>query len=114
MKTKGCHLKEIKKKILLDADNFDKKTMIVHVRTIEDDRNGLRSFKATEDFTGNRTEESYITGSKPKEIEMATSSETEPKSLRCREMTSGEIMEFEKVWKKMWHPKLTHGESTNL
>ena len=63
MKTQGCHLKEIKK-ILFDKDNFDKKTIIVHVRTIKDNRHGVRSrsLKATELFTGNRTEESYITG----------------------------------------------------
>jgi hypothetical protein len=67
MKTQGCHLKEIKKKFLFVKENFDKRTTIVHVRTIEDKRHGVRSFKATEVFingwtTGNRTEESYITG----------------------------------------------------
>ena len=29
-------------------------------------------------------------------------------------MTSGEIIEFEKDWKKLWHPKMIQGESENL
>ena len=50
-------------------------------------------FKVTEFFingckTGNRTEET--------------------------EMNSGEIIEFEKDWKKLWHPKMNQGKLTNL
>jgi hypothetical protein len=91
MRKKGCHLKEIKKKI----DSFlrlDKKTVFVHVRTIEDDRHGIRSFKVTEhlinDITGNRFEET--------------------------DMTSYKVTEFEKDWKKLWHQKMTQGESATL
>ena len=29
-------------------------------------------------------------------------------------MTSEEIIDFEKDWKKLWHPKMIQGESANL
>ena len=29
------------------------------------------------------------------------------------EMTSGEVIEFEKDWKKLWHPTMTQGQSAN-
>jgi hypothetical protein len=35
MKTQGWYLKEIKKNILFDKDNSDKKEIIIHVWTIE-------------------------------------------------------------------------------
>ena len=131
MKTQGCHLKEIKKKFLneliifrnsliskhltnflqfsfrfsdktikkgdflkiINLFRLDKKTIYVHVRTIQDDKHGRhgRSLKVTEHFINenitDRTEET--------------------------EMTSGEIIEFEKDWKKLWHPTMTQGQSAN-
>ena len=100
MKTQGCHLKEIKKMILFDKDNFDKKMI---VRTIEDDLHRVRSFKAMEHFINGcftRTEETKVILNRT-----VTFEETE--------MTSGEIVEFEKDWKKLWHPKMDQGELAN-
>ena len=107
MKARGCHLKEIKQKIFIDSQfRLDKsefkpetaiheKTIIVHLRTILDDQHGLRSFKVIEGFPiGNRAEQT----------EMASG----------EGMTSGEVLEFEKDWKKLWHPKMTQEEWTNL
>ena len=103
MKTQGCHLKEIKKMILLDNDNSDKNFICVHFRSIEDDQHRVRSFKATEDFLNGcftRTEETKVILNRT-----VTFEETE--------MTSGEIVEFEEDWKKLWHPKMTQGELAN-
>ena len=107
MKTQGCHLKEIKKMTVFHKDNFDKKTICVHVRTIEDDRHRVRSFNAEEHFingwpTGKRTEETVI-----------RNPTTSLVHFEKTEMTSGEIVEFEEDWKKLWHPKMTQGELEN-
>ena len=96
MKTQGCHLKEIKKMIVLDEDN----STLVHFRSIEEDRNVVRSFKVTEDTLNGcstRTEETKVLLNRTV-------------SFEDTEMTSGEIMEFEEDWKKLWHPKMTQGE----
>ena len=99
MKTRGCQLKEIKQKIFVDSQfksemAIHEKTIIVHLRTILDDQHGLRSFKITERFFGNRTEQTKMASG-----EM---------------MTSGEVFEFETDWKKLWHPKMTQEEWKNL
>ena len=94
MKTNGYHLKEMKKKILVDSRyRLDKKTIIVHVRTIEDNQNGIRSYKVTEHFING-----YITGNRNVDTDM----------------TENEVNEFERDWKKYWHPKMKHGESETL
>ena len=100
MKTQGCHLKEIKKRIVLDQDNSDKNPTFIHFRSIEDDRNVVRSFMATEDFLNGcftRTEDTKVTLNQTVTFEKT-------------EMTPGEIVEFEEDWKKLWHPKMTQGE----
>ena len=79
--------------LIVSQNNFGNKIPIIHARTIEDNKHRHRSFMGTEHFTygcatRNRTEET--------------------------EMTSREVMEFEKDWKKLWHPKMTQGESINL
>ena len=97
MKTQGCHLKEIKKMI---TDNSDENFVCVHFRSIEDDLNRVRSFKATEAFLNDcftRTEETKVI------LDHTVTFED-------TEMTSGEIVEFEEDWKKLWHPKMTQGE----
>ena len=103
MKIQGCHLKEIKKMIVLDKDNSDKNSTLVHFRSIEDDMNEVRSFKATEEILNGcftRTEETKVLLNRTV-------------SFEDTEMTSGEIMEFEEDWKKLWHPKMTQGEKAN-
>ena len=78
----GCHLTETIKKTIVD-NNFklEKKTSIVHERTIKDEFHGLRSFKVTEEFING-----VITGNRPVDTKM----------------TPGEVIEFEKDWKKLW------------
>ena len=92
MKTKGCTLKEIIKKIIVDSqlENQDKETIFFHVRTIEDDRHRVRSFKTDHIING------YIPGNKTVETEM----------------TSDEVIQFEKDWKKLWRPKMTPQEAS--
>ena len=87
MKTKGCTLKEFIRKIFVPGqlENHVKKTMFVHVRSIEDARHVVRSFKTDHIING------YIPGNKTVETEM----------------TSDEVIQFEKDWKKLWHPKMT-------
>ena len=100
MKIQGCHLKEIKKMIVLDKDNSDKNSTLVHFRSIEDYMNGIRSFKATEEILNGcftRTEETEVLLNRTV-------------SFEDTKMTSGEIMEFEEDWKKLWQPKMTQGE----
>ena len=81
-KIEGCHLTETKKKIIVDNQfKLEKKTIIVHERTIEDECNGLRSIKVTEEFING-----IITGNRPVDTKM----------------TSAEVIEFEKDWKKLW------------
>ena len=104
MKTRGCKLKEIKQKIFMDSQfksemAIHEKTIIVHLRTILDDLHGLRSFKITERFING-----YIIGKRTEQTEMASG----------EMMTSGEVLGFEKDWKKLWHPKMTQEEWTNL
>ena len=89
LKTQGCLLKEIIKKIQLG--NHVKETFFVHVRSIEDDQHVVRSFKTHHIING------YIPGNKTVETEM----------------TSGEVIDFEKDWKKLWHPTMTQGQSAN-
>ena len=96
MKADGHHLKEMKKKILFESRykrcrfRFpDKKAIIVHVRTIEDDQHGHRSLKVTEHFINGSITENRIV-------------ETE--------MTENEVIQFEKDWKKYWHPKMNQRE----
>ena len=78
----GCHLTETRKKTIVDNHcKLEKKTIIVHERTIEDECHGNRSIKVTEEFingiiTGNRTVDT--------------------------KMTPGEVIDFEKDWKKLW------------
>ena len=78
----GCHLTETIKKTICD-NHFKllKKTIIVRERTIKDDFHGLRSLKVTETFING-----VITGNRPVDTEM----------------TSDEVIEFEKDWKKLW------------
>ena len=93
MKTQGYTLKEIIKKIFVHSqlENHVEETIFVHVRTIEDDRQRVRSFKTDHIIN------SCIPGNKTVETEM----------------TSDEVMEFEKDWKKLWHPKMDQGELAN-
>ncbi len=50
MNTQGCHLKEIKK-IHFDEDNFDKKTVIVHIRTIKGKMPGVPFHRITSQYS---------------------------------------------------------------
>ena len=97
MTIQGCHLKETKKMIFLDKDY----SITVHFRSIEDELNRIvRSFTAREHLLNgksNRTEDNRVILNRT-----VTFEETE--------MTSGEIVEFEEDWKKLWHPKMTQGE----
>ena len=90
MEIQGCHLKETKKMIILDNDY----SITVHFRSIEDDLNRIvRSFKAREHLLNGcstRTEETKVILNRTV-------------SFEDTEMTSGEIMEFEEDWKKLWH-----------
>ena len=90
LKTQGCLLKEIIRKIFVNSQfgNHVKETIFVHLRTIEDDRNVIRSVKThhiiNDKIPGNKTVET--------------------------EMTSEEVIDFEKAWKKLWRPKMTPQE----
>ena len=90
LKTQGCLLKEIIRKIFVNSQfgNHVKETIFVHLRTIEDDRNGIRSVK-THHIINDK-----IPGDKTLETEM----------------TSEEVIDFEKAWKKLWRPKMTPQE----
>ena len=85
LKTHGCLLKEIIKKIQLG--NHVKETFFVHVRSIEDDQHVVRSIKTHGIIIG----PGYI----PRNQTVET------------EMTSGKVIKFEKDWKKLWHPTMT-------
>ena len=86
LKNQGCLLKEtIKKGKKIQVRNHIKETFFVHVRSIEDDQHVVRSIKTHHIING------YIPRNKTVETEM----------------TSGEVIEFEKDWKKLWHPTMT-------
>ena len=82
--------KKIIRKIFVNSQfgNHAKETIFVHLRTIEDDRNVIRSVK-THHIINDK-----IPGDKTLETEM----------------TSEEVIDFEKAWKKLWRPKMTPQE----
>ena len=86
LKTQGYLLKEIIRKFFVNSQfgNHVKETIFVHLRTIEEDRNVIRSVK-THHIINDK-----IPGDKTVETEM----------------TSEEVIDFEKAWKKLWRPKM--------
>ena len=87
LKNQGCLLKEIiTKEKKIRVGNHIKETFFVHVRSIEDDQHVVRSMT-----------HGIIIG--PGYIPRNQTVETG--------MTFGEVIEFEKDWKKLWHPTMT-------
>ena len=85
------NLIEKKQKTLFDGTNTesgDSKTIIEHIRTIDD-----RTYKVTEHFMNG-----FTTGNKSVETDM----------------TEEEVKQFESDWSSLWEPKINVDELANL